>query len=271
MNVREVQLFKLEILKDIIEVCNKHSLTYYLYGGTLLGCIRHNGFIPWDDDIDIALKWNDYKKLLKILKSECGNKYFVQNSFTDKEYPCLWTQIRMNGTTSMPIELKELNMHWGICIDIFPLISLSNNDDEFEKQRKAFTYARALLAKDFMKAKKENAVGGQKVINHIPNSARHLIVKYIFHKYAKEPKKDMYICGLDSNDLTRRYKYSDFSKVEFHLYEGYKMLIPSNYDSILTNTYGDYMKLPPIDERGGHELLLGETIIDFNKDYTCYK
>lgn len=100
---------------------------------------------------------------MKILKTECSKKYFVQNSFTDKEYPCLWTQIRVNGTTSMPVELKELNMHWGICIDIFPLISLSNDDNEFKKQRKAFAYARALLAKDFIEAKKESAVGGQKL------------------------------------------------------------------------------------------------------------
>ena len=75
MDVRDVQLFKLEILKDVIKVCEKHNLTYYLYGGTLLGCIRHNGFIPWDDDIDIALKWNDYKKLLKKNTLVYGHKY----------------------------------------------------------------------------------------------------------------------------------------------------------------------------------------------------
>lgn len=271
MDVRDVQLFKLEILKDVIKVCEKHNLTYYLYGGTLLGCIRHNGFIPWDDDIDIALKWNDYKKLLKILKTECSKKYFVQNSFTDKEYPCLWTQIRVNGTTSMPVELKELNMHWGICIDIFPLISLSNDDNEFKKQRKAFAYARALLAKDFIEAKKESAVGGQKFINLIPNNIRHFIVNYIFKKYAKESKDDIYISDLYSNDLVKKYKYSDFAEVSVHSFEDSKMAIPKNYDSILKECYGDYMKLPPIEERGGHELLLGETIIDFNKDYSYYK
>ncbi|MGN9154866.1 LicD family protein [Bariatricus sp. HCP3S3_E12] len=271
MELRELQLYKLEILKDIINICDKNDIDYFLYGGTLLGCIRHSGFIPWDDDVDIALRWNDYQKLLKILSTECNPKYFVQNIWTDKCYPCLWTQIRVNGTTSMPIKLKNLDMHWGVCIDVFPLISLSNNEKEYRKQSRAFTYARALIAKDFMKVKQERAVGGQRIINLIPNRLRHFVVDYIFTKYAKESQRDTYICGLDSTDLMKRYKYTDFSKTEKHIFEGCEMSVPKEYDAVLTKSYGDYMTLPPVEERGGHELILGDTIIDLNKNYTEYK
>ena len=71
--------------------------------------------------------------------------------------------------------------------------------------------------------------------------------------------------------MVKKYKYSDFAEVSVHSFEDSEMTIPKNYDSILKECYGDYMKLPPIEERGGHELLLGETIIDFNKDYSYYK
>ena len=139
MELRELQLYKLEILKDITNICDRHRLKYFLYGGTLLGCVRHNGYIPWDDDVDIALLWDDYIRLLKVLKKDSPKKYFVQNLWTEKNFPCLWTQIRVNGTTSMPIELKGLKIHWGICIDVFPLISVSDNDKTYNRQKKNIT------------------------------------------------------------------------------------------------------------------------------------
>ena len=269
MDIRTLQLYKLEILKDVIKICEENNIKYFLYAGTLLGCIGHEGYIPWDDDVDIALTWNEYKKLLCILKDK--EEYFIQNIWTEKNYPCLWTQVRVKGTTSMPKELKGLKMHWGICIDIFPLISVSNDDTLFEKQKKAFTYARALIAKEFMKAKGEKAIGGQKIINLLPNKVRHLIVNRIFEKYAWESSKDVFVSELATNDLCRQYKYSDICDLEKKSYEGCMMYVPTKYHEILSKQYGDYMTPPPIEKRGGHELTLGETIIDAHVNYKEYQ
>lgn len=82
MTLREIQLYKLGIMEDVASICDRHGLKYVLYYGTLLGAIRHNGFIPWDDDVDLAVPWNDFKKLIEIINREYSEKYFAQ---------CLWT------------------------------------------------------------------------------------------------------------------------------------------------------------------------------------
>jgi len=270
MELRDLQLYKLGILKDITDICDRHGLKYFLYGGTLLGCIRHNGYIPWDDDVDIALLWNDYIRLLEVLKTDCPKKYFVQNLWTERNYPCLWTQIRVNGTTSMPVDLKDLKIHWGICIDVFALISVSDNDKLYNKQKKNITYILGLLGKEHMKAKGEKAIGAQNIINLMPSFVRHKIVKFLLKHTAYESSSDKYVCGLSTMSFGRRYLYSDFVEVINHVFEGYQMKIPKEYDRVLTEVYGDYMTPPPPEERGGHELSIGDTIIDANRSYLEY-
>lgn len=122
MTVREIQLFKLGILEDIAAICDKHNIKYILHYGTLLGAIRHNGFIPWDEDIDIAMPWNDYKQFAEVLTKEYSDKYFAQNNWTEPKFPLLWTQIRVNGTTCMPAAYCDHDIHWGMCIDVFAAI-----------------------------------------------------------------------------------------------------------------------------------------------------
>ena len=82
--LREIQLFELQMLKDVVKVCDDNNITYIISSGTLLGAVRYGGFIPWDDDIDIDMPLPDYKKFLKIAQRELGEKYFVQNYKTDK-------------------------------------------------------------------------------------------------------------------------------------------------------------------------------------------
>lgn len=271
MELRELQLYKLEILKEITEICEGHGLKYVLSSGTLLGAIRHNGYIPWDDDVDISLMWNDYLELLNVLREDCPDRFFVQNLWTDKNYPCLWTQLRVNGTTSMPKKLAALDMHWGICIDIFPMFSVSDDDEKFEKQKKAFRLARALLAKELMCAKGESPTGAQRLLNMLPNGLRHGMVKGILKKYAYQSSADEYMCDSYNAVIRRKYRYADMADVEKHSFEGYMMNVPRGYDAILTGIYGDYMTPPPPEKRGGHELNLGDTIIDVNKDYREYR
>ena len=119
--LRQLQLCELEILDEFVRVCEKNKLQYYLVGGTLLGAVRHQGFIPWDDDIDVAMPREDYDKFAEIAASELGAQYFYQSPETDPHYFLTYAKIRKNGTEVYEERFKGAKFHKGVFIDIFPL------------------------------------------------------------------------------------------------------------------------------------------------------
>ena len=120
-NIKEMQKIELEMLLEVDRICKKFNIRYFLIAGTLLGAIRHKGFIPWDDDIDIIIPLNDYIKFCKVAEKELNKNYFLQNYKTD--FTAMWyTKIRKNNTTAIQANHKNKLHHQGIWIDIFPLI-----------------------------------------------------------------------------------------------------------------------------------------------------
>lgn len=126
---KKVWNVELNILKEVKRICEKHNIKYFAEGGTLLGAARHGGFIPWDDDIDVAMLRDDYNKFIEIAQSELPEHLFIQNSKTDIR-PNLFTKIRDSRTTWIPKgnDLKLKN--YGIFIDIFPLDGCDNNIEQ---------------------------------------------------------------------------------------------------------------------------------------------
>ena len=126
--LRKVQLIELEILKEFDKICKDNHLRYILVGGTLIGAIRHNGFIPWDDDIDISMPRKDYNKFIKIQKKQLNHqKYYFQCMETENEFGLPFGKIRRKGSiyseTTCPLDEKKQ----GIWIDIFPIDKIDNN------------------------------------------------------------------------------------------------------------------------------------------------
>lgn len=270
MTLREIQLYKLGIMEDIASICEEHGITYILHYGTLLGAIRHNGFIPWDDDVDIAVPWNDYFRLMDVLKREHSDKYFVQNIWTDRKFPLLWTQIRVNGTTSMPAAYCDYDIHWGMCIDIFALVATDQDEQKRLKRQKAITTVKKLLDKENMElVHQKTRSRRQKLINMIPFGIRRLMVDGILKKYAREPEEGGLVSPLQNP--RKVYAYSDILHTEKHVFEGLTFSVPTGYDQVLKTEYRDYMTLPPEEKRGGHEQALGQIINDVHKDYKEYK
>lgn len=119
--LRQLQLTELEILKEFVRICDKYGLRYYLVGGTLLGAVRHQGFIPWDDDIDVAMMRADYERFAEICQEELDSQYFYQSPETDPYYFLTYAKIRKNNTEIYEERFRNSKFHKGIFIDIFPL------------------------------------------------------------------------------------------------------------------------------------------------------
>ena len=134
ITLKKLQNVELEILKDFIKLCDKHNIDYFGIAGTGIGAIRHKGFIPWDDDIDIALRRNDYDKFIKVVKEELSDKYTILNAEENENYPLMTTRMMKKGTKFREYALKDIDCELGIFLDIYSFDNISDDPKEFAKQ-----------------------------------------------------------------------------------------------------------------------------------------
>lgn len=269
-DIKELHDKEMEILLEVDRICKKYNINYYLTWGSALGAIRHKGFIPWDDDIDISMFWDDYVKFEEICKVELGDKFFLQNIDTDKENWVAWNRIRMNDTTSMYPELKHMNCHFGICMDIFPIISIPESSYKRKIQdilSKAYRFIcfKPLVVKTPYKYSRVKYTIYKLLPDKILNSLRKVILKQI----TKYKKTETRFCGelLDvsyNKAITPTDIYGTPAMVDF---EGHKFPVPQKYHEYLTQCYGAYMVLPDENERVGH----GNIIVDTCNSYKKYQ
>lgn len=269
LDLKKLQSYQLKMLKDVDRVCKKNNIYYFLTWGSALGAIRHGGFIPWDDDIDISMTWENYKKFESLAQRELGDKYFYQSQETDKFCFTNWNKVRINNTTSMEKNLKHIKCHYGICMDIFPLIGIPNS--KFKKliqKVEIFTY-RILGYERYLKNKNPK---GNTLFNiffgifpkKLKKNMMNILIKDIT-KYDME-KCDYWIEFLSGSYNDMIFKRDFFGKGTIGKFEDLEVVIPEKYDEYLKRAYGDYMTLPKEEDRVGH----GDCILDFNKSYEHY-
>ncbi len=270
--LKHVQNLELKILKEIISICETHGLKYYAYAGTLLGTIRHGGFIPWDDDIDIIMFRDDYEKLLKIMETELSDEFYVLNICKQKDYYMPISQVCLKGTRfENSYELPTSHVK-GICMDIFPLDNISESPTKQKIQHNMVQILFHLLKNSLYNINTPN-----KIISLIHSLMHH------FLKIIPGPKflKKRYLnCLTRYNEETTNYgtvffsqvdspkfgKYGFFDKRDFEPAEKVKfediyVNVPKNYDKILSLIYEDHMTLPPIEKRRN----IGPDRLDFGK------
>lgn len=268
----KLQNTQLAILKDVAAVCKKYNITYYLSDGTCLGAIRHKGFIPWDDDVDIAMPMEDYRRFLAIGQEELGETYFLQNCTTDDCFQWGFSKVRMNNTTMMHRIHKKYHGHQGIWIDIFPIVRLSN---KFEWKIKKLTLSVSNYIKmdDFFYAnyeefsKRLGKVGTAvlRLFYCIPFTARKKLHKKVldFVCGGRGKKYVAQVCPGLSKPYTQNSCLGAPTEVEFSNNTFYCFSDPVKY---LEEQYGNWELLPPIEKRKGH----GDLIVDFQNSYTLY-
>lgn len=260
LTISEIQKISLDILKKIDEICCKLNLRYVLTYGTLLGAVRHNGYIPWDDDVDIMMPRPDYEKLLEYIKVYSRELYplCALNSQTTPHYPYIITRISNSEYWLDTQNEKKCGM--GIFIDIYPLDGLGNN---FKKAEKIMTIAKGFSSLAYLSTRKYLSFKGTKslkknVMKPFAFIFSKIMGKTFFEKkllgmaYLYEYDKSEFVgCVVWEREL---FKRTDIDNMILHDFEECQFWIPKNYHEILTSLYGDYMQLPPVNEREPHHL-----------------
>ena len=250
---------QLELLDAFKTFCNAHNLRFYLFGGTLLGAIRHNGFIPWDDDIDVCMPRDDYDKFLKLFNE--NDKYYLQTTDTDKYYFYHFAKLMKKNTVYNEFFTQNLKTQKGIFIDIFPINGYPNN----RITKLHYNFWLFLLNK---KSYPLNICKTRKINRNFTYIAMTILSWVLFwwapyhlcakmrnnfmkrHQYLKSNKV---IVGTNLRKIYNRDYFVGLSDVFF---EGRKMYGMGDVTKYLTKMYGDYMKLPPESERAPHHYLV---------------
>lgn len=260
--IRKIQL---EILQEVHNVCEQNNIHYCIGFGTVLGAVRHKGFIPWDDDADIMMLREEYEKFKKVANNKLGTKFFFQDHETDKEYLWGYGKVRNINTEYIRIGQEHIQSKTGVFIDIFPMDNVPESLlGKLVQDFTCFCYRKALWAR-VGKVNEKNIL--KKVVykvlavvdkEYIFNSLDKKIKKYNAKK-TKRVRCLMYIApgkqwNRTLNDINSRYgmKREWLKKRKQYKFENLLLWGPKDYDSYLTYIYGDYMTLPPEEKRVAH-------------------
>ncbi len=260
---------EVEILRSFIHACDALGLRYYVIGGTLLGAVRHQGFIPWDDDIDVGMPRKDYDIFARNGQKLLPENLFIQSHHTDKCYVNNYLKIRDSSTTFIEESTKDLPINHGIFLDVFPL-------DNFEpnlKTEKKFSFRNRLYAERLREELyREHIPFRSKIFEAVLKmrypTTTEVVEKReeLFRNYCPDGSYWANHCGAwGSKEIIPMDWYGDGVPLSF---EGMQVMAPQEYDKWLTQVYGDYMQLPPAAQRISHH----ETeIIDTAVSYTAYR
>ncbi|HIZ20026.1 MAG TPA: LicD family protein [Firmicutes bacterium] len=257
--LKKTQSLQLALALEVKRICKKHGLRYFLIAGSLLGAVRHQGFIPWDDDLDIGFFREDYDRFLALCRTELDpERFFLQDFSTDPGYGLCFAKLRLNGTRYVEKSARKAEAHSGIYIDLFPFDNVPAEERLQNRQnRRTYFYKRLLLLKQgyrFWKREEwlKRAVYGILRIPALFLSAgtihRHL-EKEMRRYNGRETEKVVAVggsYGYKKESVERRWMQET---VELP-FEGERLSCPKAYDAYLTYFYGDYRTPPPPEKRG---------------------
>lgn len=259
--MKRVWAIELEMVKKFVEVCSIYGLRYYITSGTLLGAVRHKGFIPWDNDIDILMPRKDYNKLQEIGPDAFKAPFFFQTPVTEKgRYYCGYTKIRHELSTATSSKEKELGLNGGVFIDIFCLDELPDN----RLRRRLFTFHLNEISKMQRFCLGTKLKGG--VINRLKHGLQRFVYRFVYQspdaaelflifnrkagKFSGKGRRELGTLefGYHEKFVGDRIWWNDTVLLDF---EDLKLCAPKCYDEVLRKQYGDYMQIP--DDKSTHD------------------
>ena len=269
--LKELQQTELEILGAFVDVCEAHKLRYHLDYGTLLGAIRHKGFIPWDDDIDVGMPREDYERFLEIGQAAIGDRFFLQTRQTDPNCPFAFLKIRKNQTTCLEWSKRRIRMHHGIWIDVFPYDKLPISDAETKRR----------YMEDCVRLERKLVLATVPDRVQQPSFSPKWFLGFVLRRLAHyRARQTSNLAHLDQEMAEAFTRYRDeageglsytshFNAAPYEFpaevlygssgdasteveFEGRLYRAPADPDAYLRIFYGDYWQLPPEAKRVGH-------------------
>ncbi len=275
--LEKIQDIETNCLRAIIEICEREKIEYFLIGGTALGAVRHGGFIPWDDDIDVGMTRENYNKFLEIADNFLPTNYHLQSPYNEQNSPYTYSKVRIDDTSFVEYCNRKIKMHHGVYVDIFPFDEVPDDKKKnkrqfrkYQKWTKLFVYRQSLDVS-------EKPINGTARIKALIRRFVHFAVQLL-------PRK-MFLKKLDKiatqyNGTSQAavaclcfpiWKTEYVSKTDLYplkniKFGGLTAKIAYNENAYLTTHYGDYMQLPPEEKRFGHK----PYFVDLEKSYKEY-
>lgn len=270
-DLRKLQLLQLKLAKEVKRICEKNGISYFLEAGSCLGAVRHNGFIPWDDDLDMGMLRGEYERFIRACEKDLGEEYFLQTNDSDEHFGYVFAKLRLRGTHFTEKIAAQSGSNDGIYIDIFPYDKVP--DDESLRQRLGYKVRfYSLLLRIKCKYKPWIYNGGIKEwIKYAPFRACAIFfgrqglvdkINAIMKKYNDTDAKRVTLCDNLSYNKTV-YAAETVASLKPHDFEGEMFTIPADYETYLTDTYGpDFMTPPPVEKRDSTHKIMN---VDFGQ------
>lgn len=255
---------QMKIAGEIKRICVRHNIQFFLDAGTMLGAVRHKGFIPWDDDMDIGMLYEDYDRFLLFAENELGEDYYIDYYPKNQMNGRVFAKVRLKNTLFVEKYSNVANKHHEIFVDVFPYFYRPNNKFiKFTQDVRLIFYSQVFMAKSGLEYYKHRHGLGR--IKYIPIlfASNFGSSKFWYNKIISISRKCKKSClvgalvGIRYRDWC--YSKSFLNNIIWVEFENELFPIPEEYDKILRIYYGNYMELPPIEKRRTH----GAIKVDF--------
>ena len=258
-----IQRMQLAYLLEVDRICKKHHIKYFLGGGTLLGAVRHHGFIPWDDDSDIMMLRKDYDKFSAIAQSELPAGMTFQSGKTDRNCFYEFNKLRVEGTVfATELAKNHTDINVGIAFDIFCHDKTANSTLGRKLHLAATLFTRALVLNKWNHRKADNGSRVQSAVTNFfvklfPLRFSYFLMNHTISFFKRNKNAKYLYDGMGRNVYNGSFDAAILDEVIEMDFEGHPLPVPKRYDEYLTFLYGDYMELAPLSTRlGCHEILL---------------
>ena len=267
----ELQQIEFEMLKAAVEICDRLGLTYYLVCGSALGAAKYQGFIPWDDDIDIALPREDYRVFCREAQKYLPDYYFLQTHRTDPHYPWFSAKLRDSRTTYIEKAAAGLDIHHGVFIDIFPLDGYPADPKAQKKLELQKKIRKLLLISAYAGDYSLKVVLLMKIFRFIGVHKRTAGIAEKLEKVLSAHALKNSLLWCNHANWQGKLEYApceQYGQGTWTTFEGLPVRIPQQYDAYLTQKYGDWRADLPEEQKVGHHYY---GVMDLHKSYTTYR